>query len=232
MYHQLQQFKYQQRLISSTILLISILMTLLPILIHGDTNEQSLQMENPKISWPDPNRDRDRRQVGLGSLAHDGSHSGDHGDRRSDSIAVSDGSRSSISSPSRNKDELAPRRQYPNRNYKQSYAQQDSNFRNSNDPSSTFRQQSRQSPSRQNVGGGTFPYDPYQPNRGNSSYSSRVRNVQQDRKSPITTKRPAKSSNSGKDSTKDPFDDPDRYRVPQLEQAADNVRFVNGRPYR
>lgn len=206
------------------IVIISLLM--LQVVFSENADDNIVQMENPKISWPDPNRDRDRRQVGLGSLSHDGSHGGDHGDGRDGTVSVSDGSRSSISSPSRNKDELAPRRRYPNRNYDQG-----SGYRNTNqfnDPSSAFRQQSRQTDS-----GGTFPYDPYGPSRGNSSSSARSRNVNQpNRNIPTTTKRPAQSKAIKKDNKKDPFADPDRYRVPQLEQAADNVRFVNGRPYR
>lgn len=214
--------------------LLAVLCVIVPLVICENANENDLQMESPKLSWPDPNRDRDRRQVGLGSLSHDGSHSGDHGDQRSDSISVSDGSRSSISSPSRNKDELGPRRQYPNRDYGSSYGQK-SELRQAqqfNDPASAFRQQSRQSQSRQNLGG-TFPYDPYGPNRGNSSNSNRGRNINQtNKKSLVTTNRPAQLKKGKTDSPKDPFTDPDRYRVPQLEQAADNVRFVNGRPYR
>ena len=213
----------------------------LQLVICNDLTESNFQMENPKISWPDPNRDRDRRQVGLGSLSHDGSHGGDHGDRRSDSISVSDGSRSSITSPSRNKDELAPRRQYPNRSYGRSSGF--SNNQQFNDPSSTFRQQSRQNSNRQGSDG-TFAYDPYGPSRqaSNSSYTNRGQNINQaNTKSRATTRRAAQLKGaknntqlkSGrKDTTKDPFEDPDRYRVPQLEQAADNVRFVNGRPYR
>ena len=211
-----------------------VILIAVPLALCSEGTENHVQMENPRISWPDPNLERDRRQVGLGSLSHDGSHAGDHGDKRNNNIAVSDGSRSSISSPSRNRDELAPRRQYPDRN-RNRYQVQNHDFRNaqpSNDPSSTFRQQSRQNLNNQNLDG-TFSYDPYGPNQRNSSYSSRGRNVNQpDTKPLVTTKRSAQLKNSRKDSTKDPFSDPDRYRVPQLEQAADNVRFVNGRPYR
>ena len=200
----------------------------------SELDENNVQMENPRVSWPDPNRERDRRQVGLGSLSHDGSHAGDHGDSRNNQLSVSDGSSLSISSPSRNRDELAPRRQYPDRNYNR-YQLQNSDFRNtrpSNDPASTFRQQSRQSSNTQNLDG-TFSYDPYGPSQRNSSYSNRGRVINQpDNKPPVTTKRSAQLKSGRKDSTKDPFSDPDRYRVPQLEQAADNVRFVNGRPYR
>ena len=126
--------------------LLAVLFVILPFVICGSASENDLQMESPKLSWPDPNRDRDRRQVGLGSLSHDGSHSGDHGDQRSASISVSDGSGSSISSPSRNKDALGPRRQYPNRNYDSSYGQNSElrQAQQANDPSSAFRQQSRQ----------------------------------------------------------------------------------------
>jgi len=211
-----------------------------------DHGSDTAQMESPKISWPNPDHHRDRRQVGLGSLSHDGSHSGDHGDQRSNSISVSDGS--SVSSPNRNKDELAPRqRLYPQRNYDQPYQQQ-GRSRNAaaltNDPASTFRQQSRQqqhdSFSRKNSGGSSFPYDPHGPpsrhNNGSSSYSnSQGRSIQTQRHSKdTTTKRPAnlKNKSGGQAATRSPFDDPDRYRVPQLQQAADNVRFVNGRPYR
>ena len=200
----------------------------------SEQHESNPQMENPSVSWPDPNRERDRRQVGLGSLSHDGSHAGDHGDNRKNQLSVSDGTNLSISSPSRNRDELAPRRQYPDRNYNR-YQGQNSDFRNtrpSNDPSSSFRQQARQSSSNQNFDG-TFSYDPYGPNQRNSSYSNRGRVIDQpENKRLVTTKRSAQLKDSRKDSTKDPFADPDRYRVPQLEQAADNVRFVNGRPYR
>ena len=222
-----------------------ILSILLPCSNFGASNEavdSNPQVENPKISWPDSNRDRDRRQVGLGSLSHDGSHTGDHGDMRHEHISVSDGSRTAISSPNRNNDQLVTRRQYPNRNYDQSYGQSRSfgNAQQFNDPSSVFRQQSKQSSVRQKSDG-SFPYDPYGPNRGNTSYSSRGRNVQPQRKAAVqpqrkaatTTRRPAKTKRGGGNvSTRSPFEDPDRYRVPQLEQAADNVRFVNGRPYR
>ena len=212
--------------------LLVVLCVILPFVICGSASENDLQMESPKLIWPDPNRDRDRRQVGLGSLSHDGSHSGDNGDQRSASSSVSDGSGSSISSPSRKKDAIGTRRQYPKRNYDRSY-RQSSELRQAqqfDDPSSKFRQQSRQS---QHNLGDTFAYDPYGPNRGNSSYSNRGRNINQaNKKSRVTTKRPAQLKKGKTDSTKDPFTDPDRYRVPQLEQAADNVRFVNGRPYR
>ena len=32
--------------------------------------------------------------------------------------------------------------------------------------------------------------------------------------------------------TRSPFDNPNRYKMPQANQQSDQVRFVNGRPYR
>jgi hypothetical protein len=32
--------------------------------------------------------------------------------------------------------------------------------------------------------------------------------------------------------TRDPFNDPNRYRIPSQQDNADNLHFVNGRPYR
>ena len=154
-----------------------IILIAVPLAVCSEGTENHVQMENPRISWPDPDIERDRRQVGLGSLSHDGRHGGDHGDKRNNQISVSDGS--SISSPSRNRDELV-KRQYPDRNYNR-YQVQNNDFRNGqplSDPASTFRQQSRQNLNNPNLGD-TFSYDPYGPSQRNSSYSNRGRNINQ-----------------------------------------------------
>ena len=87
----------------------------------------------------------------------------------------------------------------------------------SNDPGFIFRQQS-------GAGGQSFPYEPYPRQQedpiATTTRAPRPRTTTTKRGRAQTTKRV------------DPFSDPDRYRVPQIQQAKDNVRFVNGRPYR
>ena len=52
-----------------------------------------------------------------------------------------------------------------------------------------------------------------------------------------TTTTPSSTTTTGKPSypqstTRDPFQDPNRYRAPQTHEVRDGVRYVNGRPYR
>ena len=53
------------------------------------------------------------------------------------------------------------------------------------------------------------------------------------RTTPTTTLRTTEATTvrSGKP-TRSPFDNPNRYKMPQANQQSDQVRFVNGRPYR
>ena len=127
-----------------------------------------------------------------------------------------------------------PRRRYPSRNYDQAGQQprqrppvNDERLRardraaagsNPNsDPGFDFRQ-----PSNRNQQ--SFPYEPYARDRDAFLRITTVSTTSTTRRT--TTRRTSTTERV------DPFDDPDRYRVPQIQQAKDNVRFVNGRPYR
>ena len=102
-----------------------------------------------------------------------------------------------------------PQRRYPQRNY------QGFSANPKTDPGYVFRQQSQSKPD-------SFPYEPYPDQITPTTTTS------------TTTQRPPEPRPRSVDGSKrkDPFEDPDRYRVPQIAQAKDEVRFVNGRPYR
>ena len=76
----------------------------------------------------------------------------------------------------------------------------------------------------------TFPYDPY-PIRNATYDNVDTRQVQSptNRQETSTVRIPTPKVAS---TTRDPFNDPNRYRIPSQQETADNVRFVNGRPYR
>jgi hypothetical protein len=75
----------------------------------------------------------------------------------------------------------------------------------------------------------SFQYDPYPTSnlsRSNVIVTRRTTESATQRTTSQTTAHP------GQKPTRDPFDDPNRYRVPQTRQQSDQVRFVNGRPYK
>lgn len=104
--------------------------------------------------------------------------------------------------------ETPPPRRYPDRS-------SDYRTRSEFDPASAFREQAASS----------FGYDPYPPERRpypNSTTTTTRR--------PISRTTPRSGPSRG--TTRDPFNDPNRYRNPQQNDRQDEVRFVNGRPYR
>ena len=128
----------------------------------------------------------------------------------------------------------APRRRYPERSYQNN--NQGSNFnqpqRDYVDPGSAFRQPP----------GGGGSYDPYPPTPGrdypltnrSNSYTVVRTTPQPVTRRPTPAARTSTTQRSGPTpkTTRDPFDDPNRYRGPQQHEVRDGVRFVNGRPYR
>lgn len=74
----------------------------------------------------------------------------------------------------------------------------------------------------------SFQYDPYQTlnnSRSNVIITRRTTTV-----APIIT--PETTPRPGEKPTRSPFDDPNRYRIAQTREQSDQVRFVNGRPYK
>ena len=112
-----------------------------------------------------------------------------------------------------------PRRRYPERSY-DSYS-----GGGGSDPGSAFRDEPepRQRSS----------YNPGYPTRNDSS-AYLIRTTPPSRlkvtPAPGTTARPDHERDGP--STRDPFQDPNRYRIAQQNDQRDGVRFVNGRPYR
>ena len=74
----------------------------------------------------------------------------------------------------------------------------------------------------------SFAYEPF-PTNNNSR--SNVIVTRRTTLPPRTTSERVTAGPVGKP-TRSPFDDPNRYRVPQIQQESDNPRFVNGRPYK
>ena len=127
-------------------------------------------------------------------------------------------------------DDDTPRRRYPERKYDRV------------DPGSAFRDGS--------VDGGTSYYNPGYPpesdypvrnvsNGGGVGDTYRVRTTPPSRLKVTPGPRPAKApanreerEETGGPSTRDPFQDPNRYRIAQQNDQRDGVKFVNGRPYR
>ena len=74
----------------------------------------------------------------------------------------------------------------------------------------------------------SFAYDPYPTNNNSRS------NIIVTRKTTVatTTTTTASTARPGAKPNRSPFDDPNRYRVPQTRQESDQVRYVNGRPYK
>ena len=48
---------------TSEMVLRAILLISVPLVMCSEVTETNVQMESPKVSWPDPNLERDRRQV-------------------------------------------------------------------------------------------------------------------------------------------------------------------------
>ena len=118
-----------------------------------------------------------------------------------------------------------PRRRYPER----SYYDPGSAFRN---PGNNFEPSTTSVPRANLPRQGSFQYEPYpdpyltnNSSRSNVIVTRRTTTTSTRRTTQATTARPGKP-------TRSPFDDPNRYRVPQANQQSDQVRFVNGRPYR
>jgi len=134
------------------------------------------------------------------------------------------------------------RRRYPDRSRDRSQ-QGEPRSAGGYDPGSVFRQ-----PPQPNEGssGRAFQYEPYPPGdypRSNSSSAfsgpSRGSPTSPPRApTPLpatTTQRPSGGDGGGgrqDKKRKDPFEDPNRYRIPQQHEVRDGVMFVNGRPYR
>ena len=137
------------------------------------------------------------------------------------------------------------RQRYPNRG--QSYADPAAVFRNPNNGYSQanpgfsqgnngYPQQSqgnsRYPQSQANNGypqNGAFPYEPYPTTNNSRSNVIVTRRTTTVRTTTTTTQATARP---GAKPSRSPFEDPNRYRVPQTRQQSDQVRFVNGRPYR
>ena len=114
------------------------------------------------------------------------------------------------------------RQRYPNRG--QSYVDPGAVFRN---PSNGYSQQGQRYPNQQQSA--AFPYEPFPTtnnSRSNVIVTRRTTTVRTTSTTTQTTARP------GVKPTRSPFEDPNRYRVPQTGQQSNDVRFVNGRPYR
>lgn len=111
------------------------------------------------------------------------------------------------------------RSRYPDRS--QSYSDPAAVFRNPNYQTDIGTTPRPQQPS--------FQYEPYPTNnnsRSNVIVTRRTTTTLSTTTTQRTTVRPgAKPSRS-------PFDDPNRYRIPQAREQSDQVRFVNGRPYK
>lgn len=177
------------------------------------------QLEAPPTSGSDGEYQPPNLSRGLGTVS-DGSEAGGGGGRR-----------------------------YPDRGRSQSRS-------GGYDPGSDFRQ----SPAGGRPGDG-FSYDPYAPGGGGGSGGGRRQDLDyptsnrssayQPRQPLRTTARPAErprleptqrskeaqadlppQERSGGGGGRDPFDDPNRYRVPQQHEVREGVKFVNGRPYR
>ena len=125
------------------------------------------------------------------------------------------------------------RQRYPNRG--QSYVDPAAVFRNPNNGYSQANNgypQGNSGFSQSNSGypqNGAFPYEPYPTtnnSRSNVIVTRRTTTVRTTSTTTQTTARP------GVKPSRSPFEDPNRYRVPQTRQQSDQVRFVNGRPYR
>lgn len=121
------------------------------------------------------------------------------------------------------------RRRYPDRSRVDSYGANfdpGSAFRN---PGNVFRETPESKPELpQEKPPVSFGYDPYPTlnnSRSNVIITRRTTTV-----APIvtseTTPRP------GEKPTRSPFEDPNRYRIAQTREQSDQVRFVNGRPYK
>ena len=111
------------------------------------------------------------------------------------------------------------RQRYPNRG--QSYVDPGAVFRNPNNGYSGYPNQQQSA--------GAFPYEPFPTtnnSRSNVIVTRRTTTVRTTTSTTQTTARP------GVKPSRSPFEDPNRYRVPQTRQQSDQVRFVNGRPYR
>ena len=98
-------------------------------------------------------------------------------------------------------------RRYPDR--RQSY-------NNQNDPGRDFRNNNN-----------AFSYNPYPADYPVRNHSNNQPTTSTTTSTTTTTVNPLQGPKN-----RDPFDDPNRYRIPQQQDARDNVRFVNGRPYR
>ena len=121
------------------------------------------------------------------------------------------------------------RRRYPDRT--QSYT----NY----DPGAVFRNpaggkgfgqinnQQQQSPVQQTQ---AFPYEPFPTNNNSRSNVIVTRRTTTTKTTVKTTQRT--TVRPGQSPARSPFDDPNRYRVAQTRQQSDQVRFVNGRPYK
>ncbi|XP_059086237.1 neuroligin-like protein glit-1 [Tigriopus californicus] len=115
-------------------------------------------------------------------------------------------------------------RRYPDRAYSNPNRNSDTSpKRNYNDPGSAFRE--------------TFTYEPFPPkdqkgypiNNQSSGYHYDKRITQSPIRNP--TLRPTQKL-VAQTTARDPFDDPNRYRIPQQQETREGVRFVNGQPYR
>ncbi len=120
-------------------------------------------------------------------------------------------------------EQQSTRRRYPDRTYA--------------DPGSDFRQPPPQ-PQPDGSSSGSFSYDPYPPPSDVSSFPTQ--NKSSSFSGPTTPAPvgrsagfvPTTTPKSRAPSTRDPFSDPNRYRVPQQHEVREGVHFVNGRPYR
>ena len=112
-----------------------------------------------------------------------------------------------------------------NNNFNQQQSPFDQQQNSFNQQQSPYNQQ--QSPIKQTQ---SFPYEPFPTNNNSRS------NVIVTRRT-TTTKTTLKTTQQttvrpGQSPARSPFDDPNRYRVPQTRKQSDQVRFVNGRPYK
>ena len=84
-------------------------------------------------------------------------------------------------------------------------------------------------------GNASFAYEPYGPSRtttANPFLAPRTPLPTTSTTTTTTTATGAPSKQYPQSTTRDPFQDPNRYRAPQTHEVRDGVRYVNGRPYR
>ena len=120
--------------------------------------------------------------------------------------------------------QVPQRSRYPNRSKSYSNFDPGADFRNyNNNNNNGFRGTNSNQPRTQ-----SFPYEPFPTNNNSRS------NVIVTRRTTSTTIKTTERTTvrPGDKPSRSPFDDPNRYRVPQTRQQSDQVRFVNGRPYK